>query len=225
MKTVKLGVCVAIVLLFAAGLLAPVQAGDLDATWWKARIQGDSRLFTIDSDGDVEKIKLSGDFYFKTCDAADPDILSICDGVEYLTPLAIADFDDDGIFELDEVFDFTVFTCGDDESGFLWFIVAVDIADEVDPVGLVGEGLGRVKGEETKKLRANVGDGGGAVEVDDLGLGFGPNGYFRKISVKANPVAVEDLPFTLDDLVDEGIIGVPGDLDCLSELVVVPAAE
>ncbi len=225
MKAMKLGVCFALALVFAIGLCTSAQAGILDSTWYKGKIQGDSRAFVIsDVTGEVEKFKLNGDFYFKVCtpDGVEPNS---CLGEDYDVVLAIADFDGDGDFELTEVFILGINTCGLTENTFTWLIEI----DDIDWFGLFeevaeidGVGVGKVKGDPAVNLRANSGNGGGAVTINDTtGLNF-PDGVFRKISLKADPIAVEDLPFTLEELLAAGIIEAIDELVCFSKIPVIP---
>jgi hypothetical protein len=224
MKTVKLGVIVALALVFAAGLFAPVQAGVLDATWFKGRIQGETRLFVVNAvSGEVSKVRLNGDFYFKLC-SFDPILASTCLGEVYLTLVAVADFDEDGVFELEEVFFLDIDTCGATEQGFNGTIT-IDDADpgEIGLQQVLGTTNGRVKERNDEyRLRANSGNGGTAATWDNLDTALTPDGVFRKWSWRANPIAVEDLPENLiTDLIAAGWFLDADAVLCPSELVVV----
>jgi hypothetical protein len=239
MKTVKLGV-LAITLAFIIGFCMPVQAAEnLDGLWWKGRLQGgQSRAFGTDLTGEVTRYRLEGgDFYFKTCSDLvdlddDPDlgflpVVSDCLGIEYVG-FGVADFDDDGEFgELDEFGAILVATCGLEETAFRAFLEIEDL----DP-GLLTELavadfelLGEVKydGNDVPRLRANSGNGSVAWEIGVFTEDPGVVGVFdrtewilgRKGGVKADVVAVEDLPF---DPVSIAFLRLFGDTRCVSDL-------
>jgi hypothetical protein len=243
MKTVKLGACFVLVLALVVGFCLPVQAGVLDAQWYKARIQGETRLFVTNALGEVEKIKLKGDFYFKVCSGEEIE-LNACGGETYITALAVADLNDNGEFgdTLEEVFSFfdgdpngdlgiwLFNSCGPTETSFFvqLGIGDVDLLGEigVEVLALQAEGVGTVK-REGERLRANSGNGGTAAtvaEVDEIGaLVDLTGGAFRKLSWKADAVAVEDLPESLiANLILLELIDDITDLDCFSEIVVEP---
>jgi hypothetical protein len=231
MKTVKLGLAFALMLALIVGFCLPVQAGILDAQWYKARIEGQTRLFVTDATGEVEKIKLDGDFYFKLCSEEGVEV-NACGGEEYVVAVAVADLNDNGEFGdiPQEVFAFfgeavvegfmLFYTCGLNETSFNSFL-AIDNFDPDPLVNLVftAETIGRVK-DEGERIRANSGNGGTAAEIDDVDLvADGADGIFRKLSWRADAVAVEDLPEELiPNLILLDIIGDLLDLRCFSEI-------
>jgi hypothetical protein len=188
--------------------------GNLDDTWYKGRIKRElDPGWLTKIDGTLVKVRPSLEYYFKVCDERS---ISDCDAVDYDVLLAIADFDGDEIFEADEVFNISLATCGPDETSF---VAEVDITDDLDvdddPATLevfnqAANGL--VRGENNNKLRST-----GCVWTADNALTpLDPDITGRKCRFRANPKAIEELPFTLQDLVNEGVIADVNALDCSS---------
>jgi hypothetical protein len=195
--------------------------GNLDDTWYKGRIKRElDPGWLTKIDGTLVKVRPSLEYYFKVCDERS---ISDCDAVDYDVLLAIADFDGDEIFEADEVFNISLATCGPDETSF---VAEVDITDDLDvdddPATLevfnqAANGL--VRGENNNKLRS-LGCGWTA---DNAATDLDPDITGRKCRFRANAKDENELPFTPQDLVNEGVIADVGDLDCTSTSVVADA--
>ena len=215
-------------LVFVVGVSVPmVQAqvvpakGNFDDTWYRGRIKNQYHQGWLTGDsGDLVKVKANLNYYFRVCD--DEERTSDCAGVEYHVVLAIADFDRDGIFQADEEFDIFLKTCGFGETSF---VAEVDVTDGhfvvTDPndqpltLEVFNQATnGGVKGEGGNKMRS----GGCGWTSDSAATDLNPDITGRKCRFIADPVPIDELPFTAEDLVAEGVISDVSDLNCASTL-------
>jgi len=194
--------------------------GNFDDTWYRGSIKNKYHQGWLTGDsGDLVKVKASLNYYFRVCD--DEKRTSDCDGVEYHVVLAIADFDGDGIFEADEVFNIFLKTCGLGETSF---VAEVDVTDGhfvvTDPNDqpLTFEVFnqatnGRVKGEGGNKMRSR----GCGWTSDSAATDLDPDITGRKCRFNADPIPIDELPFTAEDLLANGVIADVDDLNCNSQ--------
>jgi hypothetical protein len=188
--------------------------GNLDDTWYKGRIiRKLNKGWLTKNDGTLVKVKPNLQYYFKMCDEGS---ISDCGAVDYDVLLAIADFDGDEIFEADEVFIISLETCGPDETSF---VATLDITDDLDVDGdpatlevFNQAANGRVRGENNNKLLSR----GCVWTADNAATPLDPDITGQRGKFKANPIDENELPFTLQDLVDEGVIADVNALNCSS---------
>ncbi len=167
------------------------------------------------------KVKASLDYYFRVCDEGRT---GDCGGVEYNVVLAIADFDGDGIFQADEVFNIFLKTCDPSEVGFVAEVEVTDghfevtdLSDEpiiLEEFNLAANGKTKDRGTGVYRLRSR----GCGWTADSAATDLNPDITGRKCRFNANPIAIEELPFTAEDLVAEGVISDVSDLNCASTL-------
>jgi hypothetical protein len=188
--------------------------GNLDDTWYKGKIN--RRINTgwlTKNDGTLVKVRPDLQYFFKVCDEGS---ISDCGAVDYDVLLAIADFDGDEIFEADEVFLIHLATCGPDETSF---VAELDITDDLDvdndpaTVEVFNQTAnGKMRGDSNNKMLSK-----GCVWTADNALTpLDPDITGRKCRFDARPIDESELPFTLQDLVNEGVIADVNALDCSS---------
>jgi hypothetical protein len=153
------------------------------------------------------------EYFFKLCDEGGT---SDCGAVDYDVVLAIADFDGDGDYEADEVFDISLATCGPSETSF---VAELDITDDLDVDGdpvtvevFNQDANGEVRGSNNNKLKSR----GCGWTANNAATAFDPDITGRKCRFNANPKAEDELPFTAQDLVDQEVISDVSDLNCTS---------
>jgi hypothetical protein len=191
--------------------------GNLDDTWYRVRVKPEfNRGSAIGPDGIWDRVALEQKYYFKVCDEGS---ISDCGAVDYDVLLAIADFDRDGVFEADEVFDLSLSTCGSSETSW---VAQVDIADKLDIDG--NASTSEVFNQSVNGLmvgyKNNVGRSRGCVWTADFApTTLDPDITGQICEFDVLPTAEEKLPFTLQDLVDQGVIADVSDLYCSSTVV------
>jgi hypothetical protein len=187
MKTVKLGVCCAIALVFLFGLSAGmVHAQKFDEMWFKTKIK--VNIFVGDAGGEVNREREKGLAYlYLFAPLGIP-----CGGYDYLVQI---------VAEIDDVWTVIgggqIDTCNAAETAF-WS----ELNWVVDGISFVQFSNGEVKGDPKLKSKGSytVADDGS----DPTGIGR-PPGIAKKSQLNGNDIDCDKLPFA-DNL---GVIGDP----------------
>jgi hypothetical protein len=214
MKALRLSLFCAMALVFGLGVSVPMihAQGNLDDTWYKAKFQSTQGWLT-GTEGSLVKVKPSGlQYFFKVCDEGG---ISDCGAVDYDVVLAIADFDGDGVFEADEVFDISLATCGPLETSFAAELNITDVLDvDGDPVTV--EVFNQVANGQVTGSKNKLQSKGCVWTANNAVTAFDPDIIGQKCKFKADQIDESKLPFTLQDLVDAGVIAEVDDLNCTS---------
>jgi len=190
-------------------------SGNLDDTWYEGKIRPkNTRGWLTKNDGTLVRVEPSLQYFFKVCNER---IISDCGGVEYNVVLAIADFDGDGIFKADEVFNIFLATCGPSETSFVaeLEITGEFVDNDAATVEVFNQAAnGQVLGVNNRLLSLGCG-----WTADGSGTALDPDITGQTCRFLAKRIDENELPFTPQDLVDEGVINDVSDLDCSSTVV------